>query len=106
MRVDPNPSSQPLLENTRNQNATQAGSGSQSTASVLGIGEDQADLQAGPSSSAAQAQTLERQLSELPDTRQETVNALRQAILGGSYQSAPSQISEALFAHMLVTSSS
>lgn len=102
MRVDPNPASQPLLESERNSNTRAPSGESQPAASHAAgsvLGEDQADL----SSASAQVQALVSQASQLPDTRQETVNALRQAILGGSYQSGPTQISEALFAHMLVT---
>ena len=100
MRVDPNQVAQPLLESGRNSNTRAASSESQSAAgnaldSVFG--EDQADLSSGP----GQVQTLVSQVAQLPDIRQETVNALRQAILGGSYQPGPTQISEALFAHML-----
>lgn len=102
MRVDPNQVSQPLLESARSSNAEAASSQPQSASSsalASVLGEDQASL----SSIPGQAQALASQVAQLPDTRQQTVNALRQAIFGGSYQTSATKISEALFAHLLVT---
>jgi len=63
------------------------------------LGEDQAQL----SGTHVHIQELAAQLSQLPEIRQEKVNALRELVLGGSYQPSSKQVAEAVFAHMLVT---
>ena len=48
-----------------------------------------------------QIQVLVAQVSQLSETRQEKVTALRQVILGAVYQPTSDQLAEAVFAHML-----
>jgi flagellar biosynthesis anti-sigma factor FlgM len=46
--------------------------------------------------------SLAAQAAQLPEAGQEKVSALRQMVLGGSYQPNSEQVAQALFAHMLV----
>ncbi|MGA7694406.1 MAG: flagellar biosynthesis anti-sigma factor FlgM [Candidatus Sulfotelmatobacter sp.] len=97
MRIDPNAVAQPLLESSRSGSQSPA---SASTRSSVGnsLGEDQAEV----SGIQVQVQALAAQASQLPETRQEKVNALRQAVLDGSYQPSSTQVAEGLFTHMAV----
>jgi flagellar biosynthesis anti-sigma factor FlgM len=96
MRIDLNPGPQPLPETDRGsaQNSRTAGS---STASSGLAGEDQAEL----SGAHAQVQVLVAQASQLPEVREERVQALRQAVQSGHYQSSPEKVAGAMFAHMI-----
>jgi flagellar biosynthesis anti-sigma factor FlgM len=98
MRIDGNQAAQPLPESGRTSNA---GAANAETRSLLSgaPGEDQARI----SDAHAQVQVLVAQAAQLPEIRQEKVNALRQAILGGGYQPGSSQVAEAVFLHMLPT---
>lgn len=60
------------------------------------LGEDEALL----SGLHVQVQALVAQASQLPEIRQERVNALRQTVLGGRYQPGSKQIAESVFAHL------
>jgi hypothetical protein len=62
------------------------------------VSEDQAQL----SVVHGQIQALAAQASQFPEVRQETVNTLRQMLLGSAYQPSSWQVAEALLAHMLV----
>lgn len=97
MRIDPNPGTAPLPESGRSGNQTPnalpASSGSASA-----LGEDQAQL----SGAGAQLQALVAQASQLPETAAAKIDALRQAVMSGSYQPSPDQVAGALFAHMVV----
>jgi flagellar biosynthesis anti-sigma factor FlgM len=99
MRIDLNPGAQPLPESSRSPsqssvaNASAAGTGASSQ-----LGEDQAQL----SGAHAQVQSLVAQALQLPEIRQEKVNALRQAMLGGSYQPSSEKVAEGLFTHLVV----
>jgi anti-sigma28 factor (negative regulator of flagellin synthesis) len=64
------------------------------------LGEDQAQL----SGVHVHIQALVAQALHSPEIRQEKVSALRQAVLGGGYQSTPDQIAQALFDHMVAKS--
>lgn len=97
MRIDLNQSAQGLPESGRTSapNSTnQVGSTPASSA----LGEDQAQL----SGMHAQVQTLVAQAAQLPDMRQEKVNALRQVVQAGSYQPTSDQIADAMVEHLLV----
>jgi flagellar biosynthesis anti-sigma factor FlgM len=97
MRIDLNPGVQPLPEGRQSGNPNPTGADAQSSAASP-LGEDQAQL----SGVHVQLQLLAAQAAQLPEVRQETVDALRQMVLGNSYQPGPEQVAEALFAHMLV----
>jgi len=97
MRIDLNLGAQPLPESGRSGSPSPMSAEAQSSASSA-LGEDQAQL----SGVHAQIQALAAQASQLPEGGQKKVNALRQMVLGNSYQPSPEQVAEALFAHMLV----
>jgi flagellar biosynthesis anti-sigma factor FlgM len=96
MRIDLNQGPQASTETNRSSAAGSGAAGSSST-SNLG-GEDQAEL----SSAHVQVQALVAQAAQLPEVRQERVQALRQAVVSGRYQSSPDQVAGAIFDHMLV----
>jgi flagellar biosynthesis anti-sigma factor FlgM len=97
VRIDSNQAAQPLPEGGPTGNAS-ATNGQARAAASSPLGEDEAQL----SGVHAQVQQLVSQASQLPEIRQEKVNALRQVVLGGSYKPAAQQIADAVFAHMLV----
>jgi flagellar biosynthesis anti-sigma factor FlgM len=97
MRIDPNQAAQPALESGRSASQSVATTESR-TSGVNPLGEDQTQL----SGAHAQVQTLAAQAAQLPEIRQEKVNALRQVVAGGSYQPSSQTVAEALFAHMVV----
>jgi flagellar biosynthesis anti-sigma factor FlgM len=98
MRIDGNQAAQPLPESGRTSNASAVNADTHPPVSSVS-GEDQAQI----SDAHAQVQVLVAQASQLPEVRQEKVNALRQTILDGSYQPSSSQVAEAVFSHMLLT---
>ena len=97
MRIDLNHESQPLAESSRSsaQRATAAAASAAAT-QALG-GEDQAEL----SGAHAQVQALVAQAAQLPEVREERVQALRQAVEHGSYSTSPEAVAGALLTHML-----
>lgn len=97
MRIDLNPSSQPLSETNRGNTPNAAAAAKSSSSSALGTGEDQAVL----SGTLVEVQALVAQASQLPEVRQERVTALRQAVQSGTYQASPEQVAGAVFAHLL-----
>jgi flagellar biosynthesis anti-sigma factor FlgM len=96
MRIDLNHEPQQVSETnlTNAQNATTRPSAGN------GLGDDQAQL----SGAGAQVEALAAQASQLPEVRQERVQALRQAVQGGQYQASPEQVAGAMFAHLLAGS--
>lgn len=101
MRIDTNQTAQPLAESNRSGNSNPASvdtRASTSSASAA-LGEDSAQL----SGAHVQVQALVAQALQFPEVRQEKVNALRQSVLGGSYQPSASQVAEAVLGHMLVS---
>jgi flagellar biosynthesis anti-sigma factor FlgM len=99
MRIEGNPTAQPLLESGRSANPSAATGDARTsaTSSASGsLGEDQAEL----SGVHGQVRTLAEQALQFPEIRQEKVNALRQAVLGGNYQPSSKQMADAVFAHM------
>jgi flagellar biosynthesis anti-sigma factor FlgM len=97
MRIDPNQAAQSLPESSPASGQSLASAENRSSAGTP-LGEDQAQL----SGVHVQVQALAAQASQLPGIRQEKVDALRQAVLDGSYQPSSTQIAEGLFAHMAV----
>ena len=96
MRIDLNPTPQPLPETNRSSAQSSGAAVSPSVTNSLG-GEDQAEL----SGAHVQVQALVAQASQLPEVREERVNALRQAIQAGHYQSSPEKVAGAMFEHMI-----
>jgi flagellar biosynthesis anti-sigma factor FlgM len=98
MRIDSNQGGQQVSEGARAGNPAVANNGKSSSAGAGGVlGQDQAQL----SDMHAQIQTLVAQVSQLPETREQKVNALRQAVVEGTYQPKPEQVAGALFANMV-----
>ena len=95
MRIDLNSQAQAPAENEKSSAASPANTASR-TAAEGGLGEDQAQL----SGVHAQVQALASQAAQLPEIRQEKVNALRQVVLAGNYNPKAGQIAAALFGHM------
>jgi flagellar biosynthesis anti-sigma factor FlgM len=102
MRIDSNPGAQPLSENQTSGSAAAANAnvaiGSQAS-SALGntLGEDQAQL----SGVHVQVQALVEQAQQLPEIRQDKVQALRQAVNDGSYQPSADDVAGALFSNLV-----
>jgi negative regulator of flagellin synthesis FlgM len=95
MRID---APLPLPENIQTPNITRSGSSaSQSSASPVSSGQDQAQF----SVDSGTVQQLKSALSQLPEVRQERVNALRQAVNDGSYQVSNQQLADAIGSELL-----
>jgi flagellar biosynthesis anti-sigma factor FlgM len=95
MRIDLNQGPQQLNESNRNGAQNPVTSGSSSLGNALG--EDQAQL----SGSHVQVNALAAQASQLPEVRQERVQALRQAVQSGQYTASPEEVAGAMFADMI-----
>lgn len=94
MRIDLNQGPQSLIEATRSN--TQRAESNNSAREPLGV-EDQAQL----SGTHVQVQALAAQAAQLPEIREERVQALRHAIQSGQYQASPEKTAGAMFAHMI-----
>jgi negative regulator of flagellin synthesis FlgM len=95
MRID---APLPLPENMQTPNVTRSGpSAPQSPAAQVTSGQDKAQL----SVDSATVQQLKSTLSQLPEVRQERVNALRQAVNDGSYQVSNQQLADAIGSDLL-----
>jgi flagellar biosynthesis anti-sigma factor FlgM len=97
MRIDGNAGAQALPEGSRTNGPVPA-SGNTRPAANSAPGEDQAQL----SGAHVQVQALTAQALQLPEVRQEKVNALRQVVQSGSYQPSAGKTADALFMHLLV----
>ena len=99
MRIDLNPTAQPFTENNRGSAAGTVGAGSSAASKPTGGlgGGDQAEV----SGAHLQVQALVAQASRLPEVREERVQALRQAVQRGHYQSSPEEVAGAVFTHMI-----
>jgi flagellar biosynthesis anti-sigma factor FlgM len=99
MRIDLNPAAQPFTESNRGSAGGTAATGSSAASSGSGrvAGEDQAEL----SGAHIQVAALVAQASQLPEVREQRVQALRQAIQRGRYQSSPEEVAGAVFTHMI-----
>jgi negative regulator of flagellin synthesis FlgM len=94
MRID---SALPPSENVQSQNVTSRGPSTHQTPSLsAGSTQDQAQL----SIDSNTIQQLQARLSQVPDVRQDRVNALRQAVNNGSYQVSDQQLSDAIASDM------
>ncbi|MGB7602628.1 MAG: flagellar biosynthesis anti-sigma factor FlgM [Candidatus Sulfotelmatobacter sp.] len=97
MRIDPNQDTQRVVESERSGSPAPASGNTASPGSSGALGEDQAQL----SGFHSQVQSLVAQASELPETSQGKVEALRQAVVAGKYQPNPDEVAGALFANMV-----
>jgi flagellar biosynthesis anti-sigma factor FlgM len=95
MRVNTDHGSQPLPESNRSTTAQAAGQNSQASGSAA-LGSDQAQL----SGAGAQITALAAQVLQLPEVRQERVQALRQAVESGSYTPDARSTAGALVNHL------
>ncbi|HUA16191.1 MAG TPA: flagellar biosynthesis anti-sigma factor FlgM [Verrucomicrobiae bacterium] len=93
MRIEVNHGPQTINQNqaTSGQSAART-----SNSGTSAIGEDQAQL----SGAHLQVQALAAQASQMPEVRQERVQALRQAIQSGHYNASPEQVAGAVIDHM------
>lgn len=90
MRID---GALPVPENQQTPKAANSGaSAPQSRTAALTSGQDQAQL----SADSGTVQQLTAKVSQLPEVRQERVNALRQAVSSGSYQISDEQLANAI----------
>jgi len=95
MRIDLNPGAQSIPESNRS-SAQNTASGSGLLASRSSV-EDQAEL----SGAHTQIQALAAQASQLPEVREERVQALRQAVQSGHYRADPEKVAGSVLAHMM-----
>lgn len=94
MRVDAGLS---FPENLQPDNATRPGSSTpQNRSAPVSSGQDNAQLSVGNQT----IQNAQSALSQVPEIRQERVNALRQAISSGQYQVSDQQLSTAMSADL------
>ena len=97
MRVD-GPLSIP--ENLQPDKVARSGSPTQqSSPAPVGSDQDQAQLSVDNNT----IQQLKANLSQVPEIRQERVDALRQAVSNGSYQVSDQQLSDAIGSDLLAT---
>jgi len=95
MRIDA-PISVP--ENLQTPKASRSGSSGQQGRSVpVGSGQDHAQL----SADGATVQQLKARLSQVPEVRQERVEALRQAVGSGNYRVSDQQLGDAIASDIL-----
>jgi negative regulator of flagellin synthesis FlgM len=95
MRID---AALPLPENQQTPKAASPGSSDQQSRSApVGSGQDQAQL----SVDSTTIQQLRTNLSQVPEVRQERVEALRQAVSNGSYRVSDQQLSAAIGSDLL-----
>jgi flagellar biosynthesis anti-sigma factor FlgM len=98
MRIDSNQEAQRAANSEPTSSQPPASGNAASPSSSSALGEDQAQL----SGFHVQVQALVAQLSGLPETTQQKVNALREAVVTGRYQASPDQVAGALFSNMVV----
>jgi negative regulator of flagellin synthesis FlgM len=95
MRID---GALPIPENLQPGKVGRSGSPSQrSSSSAVSPGQDQAQL----SADSSKVQQLQAALSQVPEVRQERVNALSQAVSSGNYQISDQQLSDAIGSDLL-----
>jgi flagellar biosynthesis anti-sigma factor FlgM len=96
MRIDPNQRLQPLPEIERRRRESPAAA-DRTSVSKASAGENPTEL-SGP---RAQVQELAKQVTQLPEVRQERVHALQQTIDSGLYRPGLDQVAGALLEHMM-----
>jgi flagellar biosynthesis anti-sigma factor FlgM len=90
MRID---GALPLPENLQTQGVTRSGpSAQQNPPAIVNSDQDQARL----STDGGTVQQMKTMLSQLPEIRQDRVDALRQAVSSGSYQVTDQQLGDAI----------
>jgi flagellar biosynthesis anti-sigma factor FlgM len=104
MRIDLKPATQSLHESSAGSVANPATAGSSSAGNVP-AGANRAELSGVQIQVQiqvhVQVQALVAQASHLPEVREARVQALRQAIQRGRYQSSPEKVAGAVLAHMI-----
>lgn len=96
MRIDSSHGAQALPESQAANSAASSKPGAAAGASSA-LGEDQAQL----SGAHVQIQALVGQALQLPEIRQERVQALRQAVASGKYQPSPQEVAGALLSNAI-----
>jgi len=95
MRID---AALPIPENQPTQKVANSGANAQQgTAAPVTSGQDKAQL----SVDSGTVQQLKSTLSQLPEVRQDRVNALRRAVSSGSYQVSNQQLADAIGSDLL-----
>jgi flagellar biosynthesis anti-sigma factor FlgM len=97
MRIDANQQAQQAANSERAGNQPPASATTGAGGGSSALGEDQAQL----SGFHLQVQSLVAQLAALPETTQQKVNALREAVSSGKYQVSPDRVAGALFANLV-----
>jgi flagellar biosynthesis anti-sigma factor FlgM len=99
MRIDSSHGAQALPESQAANSAasSKTGAGAAAAAASSALGEDQAQL----SGAHVQIQALVGQALQLPEIRQERVQALRQAVASGKYQPSPQEVAGALLSNAI-----
>jgi len=97
MRIDANQQAQQAANSERAGNQPLAGATTAAGGGSSALGEDQAQL----SGFHLQVQSLVAQLAGLPETTQQKVNALREAVSSGKYEVSPDRVAGALFANLV-----
>lgn len=97
MRIDVNHGPQSTSESNPSSASSAASAGNASASRALG--EDQAQL----SGAHLWVEALAAQAAQLPEIRQERVQALRQAVLGGDYDVSPEQVAGAMFSALMAS---
>jgi flagellar biosynthesis anti-sigma factor FlgM len=97
MRIDANQQPQQAANSERAGNQPPAGTNAAAASAASALGEDQAQL----SGFHAQVQSLVAHLAGLPETTQQKVSALREAVGSGKYQVRPDQVAGALFSNLV-----
>ena len=95
MRIDFTQGTQSSPETTRT--GAQSSAATNNGSAPNGLGEDEAQL----SGAHAQVQALAAQAAQLPEVREQRVQALRQAVQGGQYRPSPEKTAGAVFEHMI-----
>jgi flagellar biosynthesis anti-sigma factor FlgM len=96
MRIDSNQGAPALPDSPRAGSQASVAANASTLAATSGgaaLGEDQAQV----TGIHVQVQALVAQAVQLPETSQSKVSALRQAVLGGSYNPSPENVAGALF---------
>ncbi|MGB8061571.1 MAG: flagellar biosynthesis anti-sigma factor FlgM [Candidatus Sulfotelmatobacter sp.] len=97
MRIDLNYAAQAAPESDRTRPRSTTAAGNPSAAKTVS-GADQAQL----SGAHTQVEALAAQASQLPEAREQRVQALRLAVDRGQYQPDPQKVAGALVAHMML----
>jgi flagellar biosynthesis anti-sigma factor FlgM len=99
MKINSDHGAQPLAESGR-PNTPSATAANARASSPISLGQDQAQL----SGAGAQVASLTAQALQLPEVRQERVQALRQAVQFGNYELNPQAVAGSLLDHLTLPS--